>query len=395
LGGWGKLKKRRLVMEFGFTEEQEMFRDTVYKFAKKEIVDLCEEADLKSEFSFEIWKKLGEMGLLGLPFPEELGGSGADVTTCCVAAEALGQAGVDQGHLLALGAHTYLGSDTIYKNGTDEQRKKYIPKLASGEWICCMGLTEPGSGSDAAAMATTATKKGDKWILNGTKTFITNAPVADVCIVFATVDKKLGNAGVTAFIVEKDFPGFSTGEPFHKMGVKASTTSEVFMDNCEVPEENLLGEIGHGFSYAHETLSWDRSALLAPFVGGLKFMLEEATRYSGEREQFGKPINKFQAIQHKLADIKVTTEAAKLLVYRVAHDKDMGNPLNHKHLSTAKAFVGDWGLQSASEAIQIFGGYGYIHEYPIERMLRDAKLAQIGGGTSEIQRFILSRLLSF
>ncbi len=382
-------------MEFGLTEEQIMFRDTVYRFAKKEIVDLCEEADLNSKFSFEIWKKLGDMGILGLPFPEDLGGSGADVTTCCVATEALGHAGVDQGHLLAMGAHTYLGGDTIYKNGTDEQRKKYIPKIASGEWICCMGLTEPGSGSDAASMSTTAVKKGDKYILNGSKTFITNAPVCDVCVVFATVDKTLGNAGISAFIVEKDFPGFSTGEPFHKMGVKASTTSEVFLDNCEVPEENLLGEIGHGFAYTHETLSWDRSALLAPFVGGLKFMLEEAAKYSLEREQFGKPISKFQAIQHKLADIKVTMEAAKMLVYRVAHDKDSGKPLNHMHLSTAKAFVGDWGIQSASEAIQIFGGYGFIHDYPVERMLRDAKLAQIGGGTSEIQRFIISRLLGF
>ena len=186
-------------MEFGLTEEQIMFRDTVYRFAKNEIVDLCEEADLKSEFSFELWKKLGEMGLLGLPFPEELGGSGADVATCCVAAEALGHAGVDQGHLLALGAHTYLGTDTIYKNGNDEQRKKYIPKLATGEWICCMGLTEPGSGSDAASMSTTAVKKGDKYILNGSKTFITNAPICNVCVVFATVDKKLGNAGISAF----------------------------------------------------------------------------------------------------------------------------------------------------------------------------------------------------
>jgi hypothetical protein len=179
------------------------------------------------------------------------------------------------------------------------------------------------------------------------------------------------------------------------MGVKASTTSEVFLSNCEVPEENLLGEVGKAFAYTHETLSWDRSALLAPFVGSLRFMLEEASKYATERQQFGKPIKEFQAIQHKLADIKVTMEASKLLVYQVAHDKDTGKPLNHRHLSVAKAFVGDWGLQAASEAIQVFGGYGYIHDYPVERMLRDAKLAQIGGGTSEIQRFILSRLLSF
>ncbi|PKL38815.1 MAG: acyl-CoA dehydrogenase [Spirochaetae bacterium HGW-Spirochaetae-1] len=382
-------------MEFGFTEEQLMFRDSVYRYAKKEIAPLVEEADLKSEFSMEVWRKLGAMGLLGLPFPEELGGSGADVVTCCLSGEALGHAGVDQGHLLALGAHTYLCADTIYKNGTDAQKKKYIPKLASGEWIGCMGLTEPGSGSDAASMSATAVKNGDKWIINGSKTFITNAPVCDVCVVYATIDRKLKHKGITAFIVEKDFKGFSTGEPFHKMGVRASTTSEVFLDNCEVPEENILGEIGRGMEYVHETLSWDRSSLLAPFIGALQFFIEECTRYSQERVQFDKPINQFQAIQHKLADLKIIKEAARMVVYRVAHDKDTGKPLNHLHTSIAKAITGDWGIKAANEAVQIFGGYGFIHEYPVERFLRDAKIAQIGGGTSEVQRFIISRILSF
>ncbi len=382
-------------MEFGFTEEQLMFKDSIYKFAKKEIVPLVEEADLKSEFSMEVWRKLGGMGLLGLPFPEELGGSGASVVTCCLSTEALGHAGVDQGHLLALGAHTYLCTDTIFKHGTPDQLKKYVPKLASGEWIGCMGLTEPGSGSDAASITTSAVKKGDKWILNGTKTFITNAPVCDVCVIYATIDKKLKHNGITAFIVEKDFPGFSTGTPFHKMGVRASATSEVILDNCEVPEENLLGEAGKGFEYTVETLSWDRSALLAPFVGGMQFAIEACAKYSQEREQFGKPINTFQAIQHKLADMKIIQEAAKMAVYRVAHDKDSGKPLNHMNTSVAKAIVGDWGMKAASEAVQIFGGYGYVHEYPIERFLRDAKLGQIGGGTSEMQRFIISRILSY
>jgi len=382
-------------MEFGFTEEQLMFRDSVYRYAKKEIAPLVEQADLKSEFSMEVWRKLGEMGLLGLPFPEELGGSGANVVTCCLSGEALGHAGVDQGHLLALGAHTYLCMDTIYKHATPAQLKKFIPKLASGEWIGCMGLTEPGSGSDAASITTSAVKKGDKWVLNGSKTFITNAPVCNVCVIYATVDKKLKHNGITAFIVEKDFPGFSTGVPFHKMGVRASATSEVFLENCEVPEENLLGEVGKGFEYTVETLSWDRSSLLSPFVGGMQFAIEACTKYSQERVQFGKPINSFQAIQHKLADLKIIQEAAKMAVYRVAHDKDSGKPLNHMHTSIAKAIVGDWGMKAASEAVQIFGGYGYIHEYPIERFLRDAKLGQIGGGTSEMMRLILSRILSY
>ncbi len=382
-------------MEFGFTEEQMMFRETVYKYGKNEIYPLCEEADLKAEFSFEVWKKLGAMGLLGLPFPEPYGGSGADVVTCCLAAEALGHAGVDSGHMLALGAHTYLCTDTLYKHGNEAQREKYVSKLASGEWIGCMGLTEPGAGSDAGSIQTTAVKKGDRWVLNGSKTFITNAPVSDICVVYATVDKAKQHRGITAFIVEKEFKGFSTGKPFHKMGVRASATSEVFLEDCEVPEENVLGEVGMGFAYTHETLSWDRSALLAPFVGGLMFALEQCGQYATDRVQFGKPIKSFQAIQHKLADIKVIMEASRMAVYRVAFDKDSGMPLDHMHTSIAKAFMGDWGMKAASEAVQIFGGYGYIHDYPIEKMLRDAKLAQIGGGTSEIQRFIISRLMSF
>ena len=382
-------------MEFGFTEEQLMFRESVYRYAKKEIVPLVEQADLESRFSPEVWRKLGAMGLLGLPFPEELGGSGADVVTCCLSGEALGHAGVDQGHLLALGAHTYLCADTIFKHANEKQLKKYIPKLASGEWIGCMGLTEPGAGSDAASLQTTAVKKGDRWVLNGSKTFITNAPVSDVCVVYATIDRKLKHNGITAFIVEKGTPGFSTGEPFHKMGVRASATSEVFFDNCEIPEENLLGEAGKGFEYTHETLSWDRSALLAPFLGAIQFAIEECTKYSQERVQFEKPINSFQAIQHKLADLRIVKEAARMTVFRVAYDKDSGKPLNHMHTSIAKAVVGDMGMKAASESVQIFGGYGFIHDYPIERFLRDAKLGQIGGGTSEIQRFIISRILSF
>ena len=358
-------------MEFGFTEEQLMFRDSVYRYAKKEIAPLVEQADLKSEFSMEVWRKLGAMGLLGLPFPEELGGSGADVVTCCLSGEALGHAGVDQGHLLALGAHTYLCADTLYKHANDAQKKKFIPKLASGEWIGCMGLTEPGAGSDAASMSTTAVKKGDRWILNGSKTFITNAPVSDVCVVYATIDRKLKHNGITAFIVEKGAPGFSTGEPFHKMGVRASATSEVFLDSCEVPEENLLGEVGKGMEYAHETLSWDRSSLLAPFIGNLQFAIEECTRYSQERVQFEKPINSFQAIQHKLADLRIIQEAIRMAVYRVACDKDSGKPLNHMHTSIAKAVAGDWGIRAASDAVQIFGGYGFIHDYPVG--FQDAK----------------------
>ncbi|HNU91999.1 MAG TPA: acyl-CoA dehydrogenase family protein [Spirochaetota bacterium] len=380
-------------MDFGFTEEQLMFRDTVYRFAKNNIVPMCKEADLKSEFSFDIWKKLGEMGLLGLPIPVEYGGQGADVVTCCLASEALGHAGVDQGHLLSFGAHTYLCADTIFKHGNESQKRAYVPRLASGEWTGCMGLTEPQAGSDAASVQTTAVKKGDRWILNGSKTFITNAPIADVCVVYTTIDRSKKHEGITAFIVEKGFKGFSTGKPFDKMGCRASMTSEVFFDDCEVPEENLLGSEGGGFLMTHQTLEWDRSALLAPYVGALMRMLELCTEYSITRKQFDKPIKDFQAIQHKLADMKIITEIMRLAIYRVAALKDAGHSINHLQASIAKAFAGDWGLKCASEAVQIFGGYGYIHEYPVEWFFRDAKIAQIGGGTSEIQRLIISRFI--
>jgi hypothetical protein len=380
-------------MDFGFSEEQMMFRDTVYKFAKKNIVDLCEEADLKSEFSYEIWSMLGKMGLLGLPIPVEYGGQGADVVTCCLASEALGHAGVDQGHLLSLGAHTYLCADTIFQHGNEAQKQKYVPRLASGEWIGCMGLTEPSAGSDAASLQTTAVKKGDRWFLNGSKTFITNAPVADICVVYATMDKVKKHEGITAFIVEKNFKGYSTGKPFHKMGCRTSMTSEVFFDECEVPEENLLGTAGSGFSMTHQTLEWDRSALLAPYIGTLMQSIELCSTYSISRRQFDRPIKDFQAIQHKLADMKIILEVARLAVYRVAALKDAGHSINHLQASIAKAFTGDWGLRCASDAVQIFGGYGYMHEYPVERFFRDAKIAQIGGGTSEIMRLIISRFI--
>ncbi|MBT8491218.1 MAG: acyl-CoA dehydrogenase family protein [Deltaproteobacteria bacterium] len=379
-------------MDFRFTEEQLMFRDTVYRYAKNEISPLCEEADWKAEFSRTVWEKFMAMGLLGLPFPEEYGGQGADAITCTLAGEALAHAGVDQGHLLAQGAHTYLCGYTIFMNGTEGQRRTYIPKLASGEWIGCMGLTEPNAGSDAGSLQTTAVKKGDRWILNGSKTFITNAPVADLCVVYATIDRSKKHKGITAFIVEKDFKGYSTGRPFHKLGVRASSTSEVFLEDCEVPEENLLGEVGKGFLMALQTVEWDRSALLGPYVGGLLFSMEEAARYANEREQFGRKIGSFQAIRHKIADMKIIVEACKLAVYRVAALKDAGRPLNQMQASIAKAFLGDWGMKAASEAVQVFGGYGYMHEYLVERMIRDQKLAQIGGGTSEIQRTVLSRM---
>lgn len=380
-------------MDFTLSDEQRMFRETVYRYGKEEITPLCEEADLKGEFSFEIWKKLADMGLLGLPFPEEMGGSGADIVTCCLAGEALGHAGVDGGSLLAWGAHTYLCACNIFNFGTEEQKKKYVPKLASGEWIGCMGLTEPGAGSDAASMRSTATRKGDSYVLNGSKTFITNAPVADVIVVFASIDRELKHKGITAFVVERGTPGFSTGQPFHKMGCKCSTTSEVFFEDCEIPAENVLGGEGAGWMIALSGVEWDRSTLLSPFLGSSIYGIELCARYANERYQFNRPIREFQAIQHRIADMRVFVEAAKLAIYRVASSKDNGQMLNPLQAAVNKVYAGDMGFEMASQAVQIFGGYGFMHEYPVERNFRDARLGAIGGGTSDIMRMIVSRIM--
>ncbi len=380
-------------MEFSFTQEQIMFKEQVIRFAAKEIVPRVRDHELKSEFDFQSFRRLGEFGILGLHFPEEFGGSDADVVTTVLAGEALGEAGVDGGLTLSYGAHTFLCADTIFVHGTDIQRRKYIPKLASGGWIGCMGLTEPNAGSDVASMTTRAERSGESYILNGNKMFITNGPLADVAVVYAKTGKDLRHAGISAFIVERGTPGFSAGKNLIKMGVRTSHTSELIFDNCRIPAENLLGVEGGGFLMALQTVEWDRSALMAPFVGGMTYVLKKATAYAKERYQFGRPIAEFQAIKHKIADLKIFIEAARTLIYRIAWCKDQGRPLNHLEAAVAKLFVGDWSLKPANDAMTIFGGYGYCHEYDVERTFRDSRLAPIGGGTSEIQKKIISKLI--
>ncbi|MBW1730931.1 MAG: acyl-CoA dehydrogenase family protein [Deltaproteobacteria bacterium] len=380
-------------MEFSFSQEQLMFKDQVIRFASKEIAPKSQDHDLRGEFDFVSFRRLGEFGILGLHFPEELGGSGADVVTTVLAGEALGEAGVDGGLTLAYGAHTFLCADTILVHGTEGQRQKYLPKLASGQCIGCMGLTEPGAGSDVASITTRAERKGDHYILNGNKMFITNGPVADVAVVYAKTEKDLKRAGISAFIVEKGTPGFSAGKNLIKMGVRSSHTSELIFDNCKIPVENRLGQEGDGWLMALQTVEWDRSALLAPFIGGMTYVLKKCARYAKERYQFGRPIAQFQAIKHKLADIKIFIEAARSLCYRIAWCKDQGRPLNHLEAAVAKLFVGDWSLGPANDAMMLHGGYGYCHEYEVERYFRDSRLAPIGGGTSDIQKRIIQKLL--
>lgn len=380
-------------MDFALTDEQRMFKAEVVKFARNEIVPRCREQELKSEFDRQSWDKMGEFGLLGLHLPEELGGGGADVMTALLAGEALGEAGVDGGLTLSYGAHTYLCTDTIFQHGTEEQRQRYVPKLASGEWIGCMGLTEPGAGSDAASLRTRAVKKGDRWVLNGTKMFITNGSIADVAVIYAKTDPDAGHAGISAFVVDKGTPGFTVSRNLVKMGVKTSPTSELAFEDCEIPEENLLGFEGGGFLMALQTVEWDRSTLLAPFVGSIQYLVERCARYAQEREQFGKRIAEFQAVKQKIADLKIFLESCRSLAYRIAWCKDQGRPLNHLEAALAKLYLGDWSLQPTFDAVAVFGGYGYCHEYDVERVFRDGRLAPIGGGTSDIQKMIISRLM--
>jgi hypothetical protein len=256
-----------------------------------------------------------------------------------------------------------------------------------------MGLTEPGAGSDAAALRTRAERRGDQWVLNGTKMFITNGSIADVAVVYARTDPEAGHAGISAFIVEKGTPGFSVSRDLVKMGVRTSPTSELVFEDCAIPAENLLGVEGGGFLMALQTVEWDRSTLLAPFVGSIQYLIDRSTTYALEREQFGRPIARFQAIQHKIADLKILLETTRTLCYRIAWCKDQGRPLNHLEAAVAKLYLGDWSLRPTFDAVQIFGGYGYCHEYDVERVFRDGRLAPIGGGTSEIQKMIIARLM--
>ncbi|PKQ28536.1 MAG: acyl-CoA dehydrogenase [Candidatus Anoxymicrobium japonicum] len=380
-------------MDFNLSEEQLLFKQSVIEFAQKEIQPGAMERDEEARFDRDVWDKASEFGLMSLPYPEEYGGSGASLMDTTLAGEALAYGGLDAGFCLSWGAHVVIGGVPIWQLGTEEQKKKYLPKIASGEWIAGMGLTEPEAGSDAAGLLTTADKKDGYYVLNGSKTFITNGPIGNVFVVLAKTDKEKGAAGISGFIVEKDFPGFSVGPAMHKTGNRSSPTSELFFDNCEVPVENLLGEENNGFmGVALATLEWERSVMVAAAVGGMEIQLEECVKYAKERKQFGRSIAKFQAVQFMLADMKMWLETSRWTLYKTAWNKDQGimDPLQ---ASIAKLYVTETALKAAHNAIQIHGGYGYIKEYAVERAYRDAQIGVLGGGTSEIQRWIIGRLL--
>ncbi|HYQ79902.1 MAG TPA: acyl-CoA dehydrogenase family protein [Anaeromyxobacteraceae bacterium] len=384
---------RRSPLEFSFTPEQLALREQVLRFARREIAPRVREHDLEGEFDLHAWRRLGEMGVLGLHLPEAYGGGGQGVLACIAVGEALGEAGVDGGLCLSWGAHSFLCADTILAHGTEAQRLRWLPRLATGEWIGCMALTEPGAGSDVASLATRAERQGGGWRLDGRKMFITNGGIADVAVVFARTDPGPGHAGISAFVVEKGTPGFSAGRALHKLGMRSSVTSELVLEDCLVPDENRLGEEGGGFLMALQAVEWDRSTLLAPFLGQMQFLIDRSCGYARERVQFGRPIATFQAVKHKIADMKILLEAARSLVYRVAWCKDQGRTLNPLEAACAKLFVGDASLGPTSDALVLHGGYGYCHEYDVERVFRDARLAAIGGGTSDIQKLVISRLM--
>ncbi len=380
-------------MDFSLTEEQALFKQSVVEFAQKEIMPGAAERDEEARFDRDVWNKAAEFGLMGLPYPEEYGGSGASVMDTCLAGEALGYGGLDAGFCLSWGAHVVIGGIPIWQLGTEEQKKKYLPKIASGEWITGLGLTEPEAGSDAGGLLTKAEKKDGYYVLNGSKTFITNGPVGEVFVVLAKTSPDKGSAGISGFIVEKSFPGFSVGKEIHKTGNRSSPTSELIFENCEVPAENLLGQEDQGFmSVALATLEWERSVMLAAAIGGQEIQLEQCIKYAKERKQFGRPISSFQGVQFMLADMKMWLETSRWILYKVAWNKDQGimDPLM---ASLSKLFITEVSLKAARNAIQIHGGYGYTKEYAVERSYRDAQLGVLGGGTSEIQRWIIGRVL--
>ena len=377
-------------MDFQFTDEQEQLRRSVREFAEREIRPHVMEWDEKSEFPLSVVKELGKMGIMGVVVPTEYGGAGLGYVDYVVAVEELSRVDGSVGIIVA--AHNSLCSNHIFLAGNEEQKRKYIPKLASGEFIGAWGLTEPGSGSDAGSARMTAVRRGKNWVLNGTKTFITNGHYADVAVIIAVTDRTTGTHGLSAFIVEKDTKGFRPGKKENKLGLRASDTAELIFEDCVVPSENLVGKEGDGFIDAMRVLDGGRISIAALSLGIAQGAFEAALKYSKERKQFGRAISDFQAIQWKLADMATEIDAARLLTLRAASMKDAGMKTTQES-SMAKLYASEVAVRCANEGVQIHGGYGFIKDYPAEKYYRDVKLCTIGEGTSEIQRLVIARQL--
>lgn len=377
-------------MNFEFSEEQISIRNTIREFAREEILPNVMEYDESKTFPKHLIPKMGELGILGVFFPEEYGGAGMGYVEYALILEEL--SAVDPSIGLTVAAHNSLGTNHIYQFGSEEQRRKYLPDLLSGKTLAAWALTEPAGGSDAYELESSAKKVGDKWILNGAKTFITNPTYADYAVVMTRTDVEKGKAGISAFIVEKGMPGYTVGKPMNKVGMRASDTAEMFFEDCEIPQENLLGQEGQGYFNALDILTGGRISIGAMCLGIARGAFENALRYSQERSAFGKKISSFQAIKIKLADMATQIDAARLLVLRSAamKDKDLDVGLQS---AMAKLYASEVAVRVAEEAVQIYGGYGYIKEYPAEKFWRDSKLGTIGEGTSEIIRMVIAKEL--
>jgi alkylation response protein AidB-like acyl-CoA dehydrogenase len=377
-------------VDFDYTPEQKQLRREVREFATAEIAPHVMEWDENQIFPLEVVKKLGQLGYMGAIFPEQYGGAGLGYVEYSIIIEELSRVDGSVGIIVA--AHTSLCSNHIYKAGSEAQKQKYLPKLASGEWIGCWSLTEPEAGSDAAGTRSTAVRDGDEWVLKGSKTFTTNAHFADVCVGMAMSDRAAARHGISAFILEKDTPGFRPGKKENKLGLRASATGEVIFSNCRLPQSQLLGNPGEGFVDSLRILDGGRVSIAALSIGMAQGAYDAALKYSKLRKQFGRPISEFQAIQHKLVDMATKIDASRLLTYRAAKMIDAGKRVTRES-AMAKLFSSEAAVWIANEAVQIHGGYGFIKDYPVEKFYRDVKLCTIGEGTSEIQRLVIARQL--
>ena len=374
-------------MDFSISKKEILFRQMLREFTEKEVKPLAAEIDELERFPLETVEKMGKLGIMGIPIPIEYGGSGGDNSLYAIAVEELSRYCGTTGVIVS--AHTSLCVSPIYEFGTFEQREKHLPNLASGKWLGAFGLTEPNAGTDASAQQTTAVLDGDNYILNGSKIFITNAAYADVFIVLAMTDKSQGTRGITAFIVEKHFPGFTIGKHEKKMGIRGSSTCELIFEDCIVPKENILGKENRGFGIAMKTLDGGRIGIAAQALGIAQGAMDETVKYVKERKQFGRQIGQFQNTQFQLADLQMKIEAARLLIRSAAFKKDNKMPFT-VDAAYAKLYASELAMEVTNKAIQFHGGYGYTREYPIERMMRDAKITEIYEGTSEVQRMVIA-----
>ncbi|MBS3937299.1 MAG: acyl-CoA dehydrogenase [Peptococcaceae bacterium] len=377
-------------MDFALSKKHEMFRTLFQEFAAQEIAPVAAELDESGEFPWLAVRKMASLGFLGLPFPKDLGGAGADTLAYILAVEEFSRACAATG--VVLSAHVSLGAHPIYQFGTKEQQARFLGPLAKGEKLGAFALTEPNAGTDAASQQTTAVLSGGEYVLNGTKIFITNGEVADTYIVFAMTDRSKGLKGISAFVVEKGTPGFTFGPQENKLGIRASSTTELIFEDCRIPSGNMLGKEGDGFKIAMQTLDGGRIGIAAQALGIAQAALDESVRYAKERQQFSKPIGTFQAIQWMIADMGTDIEAARLLVYRAAWLKDMRRPFS-KEAAMAKLYASETAMKHTVKAIQVHGGYGYMKDYKVERLMRDAKITEIYEGTSEVQRMVISASL--